>query len=65
MRIQFEEIKLKATRRWKENGKRRRETKTFSQTINPFNRDEAGNVKTREQIWRELHEAANEWTAVQ
>ena len=61
MRYRFEEVKLSATRRWTENGKRRQETRVFMQTINPFNKDEGGNVKTHTQIWNELKAERDEW----
>lgn len=61
MRIEFEEISLSATRYWKENGKRRQETKKFSQTINPFNKNPDGSVKTRFQIQQELVNERADW----
>lgn len=33
----------------------------FWQTINPFNRDDDGYPKTREQIWDELQSQAAQW----
>lgn len=54
MRINFEEVSIKATKKWVDNGKKRQETKTFSQTINPFNKDKDGTVKTRAQIMSEI-----------
>ncbi len=58
----FEELKLSATRRWKdENGKRRQETKQFSQTLNPYNKNKDGMVKSRSEIWAELHAARTAW----
>ena len=61
MRIRFEEVKLKATRRWRENGKPRQETRTFMQTLNPFNRGENGMPKSRLDIMRELQEERDSW----
>lgn len=64
MKINFQEVSLKATRRWKENGKTRQETKKFYQTINPFNRDKVtGLPKTRNQIWEELKAEREAWLA--
>jgi hypothetical protein len=58
----FEELKLSATRYWKdENGKRRQETKQFFQTLNPYNKNRDGLVKTRSEIWEELHAARAAW----
>lgn len=57
----FDQVKVKATRRWKENGKPRQETRVFSQTINPFNKKLNGEVKTRSEIFAELSEEASIW----
>ena len=63
MRINYEEVKLKATRYYKdENGKKRQQTKTFSQTINPFNKNHDGTIKTRDDIWKELVIKCKEFT---
>ena len=61
--IRFEQVSIKATRRWKENGKQRQETKVFMQTINPFNLDDSGKVKDRAQIERELLAERHAWLA--
>lgn len=42
-------------------GKRRKRQKTFEQTINPFNRNAAGQPKTRREIWKELDEQSRAW----
>jgi hypothetical protein len=47
VRVTFEQVTLRATKRWTENGKKRQQTKVFMQTINPFNRNADGAVKTR------------------
>ena len=60
MRIRFEEVKLKATRRWTENGKKRQETKVFMQTINPFNKS-GGRVKSYDEILVELKAERDAW----
>lgn len=57
----FEEVKTKRTKVWKENGKRRQKTKTFSQTLNPFNKNAEGNIKTREEILVEINAEADAW----
>lgn len=61
MKITFDQIELKAKRVWIENGKRRQETKTFMQTVNPFNKNADGTRKTREQILIELHAERLAW----
>lgn len=42
-------------------GKKCYRTKVFSQTLNPFNTNDDGTVKTREQIKAELEPLAVEW----
>jgi hypothetical protein len=59
--IRFEEVKIKGVRRWKENGKARQETRTFMQTINPFNKNAAGLVKSRCEILQELYAERAQW----
>lgn len=61
MRIVFDEVRIKAKRAWKENGKKRQETKFFSQTINPFNKNAQGLMKTRDEIMAELYTEKAEW----
>lgn len=62
MRTYYEEVKIKAVRKWKdEDGKQRQKTKIFLQTINPYNQDKDGNIKSREQILMELNEQRRIW----
>jgi hypothetical protein len=61
MRVTFDKIELKAKRVWRQGGKRRQETRTFMQTVNPFNRNADGTRKTREQILAELHAERLTW----
>ena len=63
MRIHFLEIKVKAVRRWKEDGKTRQETRTFMQTRNPFNKGADGLPKSSEQIMAELIAEREAWLA--
>ena len=44
-------------------GKRRKRTRTFSQTINPYNKNEDGQQKTRDDILLELAIDAKTWEA--
>lgn len=61
-RITFDEVCIRGVRRWTdENGKRRQETRKFSQTINPFNRNADGTIKTREEIMKELIAKRDAW----
>lgn len=60
--MKFKEISIKGKKSWiDENGKRRQKTKKFFQTINPFNRNDDGTVKTEKQILSELVKMRNEW----
>ena len=62
MRITFDEVAVKATRRWiDEHGKKRQETRKFFQTVNPFNKNADGGMKTREQIMREVTAKRDAW----
>jgi hypothetical protein len=62
-RVHFPEVSVKRTFRWKDpvTGKPRQETKVFSQTINPFNRNAAGRIKMRGEITAELEREAYLW----
>jgi hypothetical protein len=62
-RVRFEEVSIKRTFRWKdpETGKTRQETKRFWQTINAFNKNADGTLKSRGQIMSELERQAQLW----
>lgn len=62
MRIDFNEISVKATRRWvDEDGKKRQQTKKFFQTLNPFNRTKDGQIKSKDQITKEIFAERDAW----
>lgn len=62
IRISFDEISVKGTRRWTdENGRKRQQTKKFYQTVNPFNIGADGLPKTREQISIEVTAERDVW----
>jgi len=62
MRVTFDEVSVTGFRTWRdEHSKRRQETRTFRQTINPFNQNLDGSVKTRAQITSELVAARDAW----
>ncbi len=62
MRVTFDKVSIKGTKYWKdENGKRHQKTKEFYQTINPFNKNPDGTVKTRQQIRSEIVAERNAW----
>ena len=61
MKFTFNEVAIKATKRWKEDGKTRTKTRKFYQTLNPFNKNADGTVKTREQIMTEITAERDAW----
>ena len=61
MRITFQEVSVKATRRWTEDGKKRQETRKFWQTINPFNKNVDGAMKNRDEIYTEICAQRDAW----
>ena len=65
MRITFNEVAVRATKRWTDpvTGKRRQQTRKFYQTINPFNKGTDGLPKSREQIIQEITAERDEWLA--
>ena len=61
-RIRFEVVKYPAKRYLKcLCGKQLKRTKIFEQTINPYNKNKDGVVKTRNEIWQELRIEAEKW----
>lgn len=62
MKYTYNEVSIKATKRWKdENGKWKSKTKKFYQTLNPFNKNADGSLKSREQIMSEIMAEREEW----
>lgn len=63
--IRFQEIKRTVTRRLKcrnaDCGKRFHRSRTFTQTINPFNKTTDGRVKGFSDIWPELGAECEAW----
>lgn len=57
----FEKVSLPGTRTIVVDGKKKRQSKTFYQTLNPFNRNEDGTVKTRAEIMTELTAERKRW----
>ena len=59
----FEEVRRQVSKRLscRACGKRFARSKTFTQTINPFNKNAAGQVKTFPEIWKELGETCDAW----
>lgn len=62
----FQEIKFHAQKSGKcvTCGKRRKRTKVFWQTLNPFNKKANGTIKTRLDIMEENKAEASEWEKV-
>lgn len=64
MRVNFKEISLVATKRWKDkSGKRRQKTQKFWQTVNPLNRNDDGSIRTEAEIMTELKAERDAWMA--
>ena len=61
MRINFNEVSVKATKRWVEDGKKRQETRKFFQTINPFNKNTNGMMKSHDEIYVEICAQRDAW----
>lgn len=63
-RINFDEVSLGGTKSGKcACGKRRTRSQKFWQTINPFNKNADGTIKTREDILAKLRIEREEWRA--
>ncbi len=62
MRVSFDEVAIKATKRWTdEAGKKRQKTRKFWQTLSPFNKCADGSIKNRDQIMSELKSQRDAW----
>lgn len=62
MKYTFNEVSVKATKRWKdENGRWKTKTKKFYQTLSPFNKNIDGSLKSREQIMSEIMAEREGW----
>lgn len=62
MRVQFEEVSIRAEKKIiDENGKKRKRKKKFYQTLSPFNLRANGSVKSRDFIILELRDQASKW----
>jgi hypothetical protein len=63
--VRFDEIKCSSTRNGKcACGKRVTRSKTFYQTVNPYNRNKDGSPKTRNEVWDSVREEARNWNPV-
>jgi hypothetical protein len=61
MKIIFTEVSVMGRKSWKENGKRKTRSKKFSQTLNPWNKNADGSIKTRKQIMAEITAQRDAW----
>jgi hypothetical protein len=62
VRVTYEVITIRNSFRWTNaEGKRRSKSVKFQQSINPFNKNPDGTVKTRQQIWAELQAESGCW----
>ena len=58
----FREVSVKAVYKWVDaTGKRRQKTKKFSQTLNPFNRNMDGSLKSPSDILKAVNEEKAAW----
>jgi len=59
----FREIWTRRIARGKcrECGKALTRSKTFTHTVNPWNKTAAGDVKTSEEVWADVRAEADEW----
>lgn len=58
----FEKISIKRTKHYVDSsGKKRRKTVEFYQTLNPFNKNKDGSLKTREDIMEAITAEAETW----
>ena len=59
----FQKISVKDTKKikCKKCGKSTQETREFWQTVNPFNKNKDGSVKTIAEIYSEIGAELNEW----
>lgn len=61
--VRFQEVRRTASRTVAciGCGKKLKRQRTFEQTINPFNRNGDGEVKSYAEIWKELGEECDAW----
>lgn len=61
MRVTFEEVKTWGNRTIVVDGKKKRQQKTFTQTINPYNRNPDGTVKTYAEVLESVNSERDAW----
>lgn len=60
-RIVFNEVAIRATKHWREGNRRRTQSRKFYQTLNPWNKNAAGQPKSRDEIMAELVAERDAW----
>jgi hypothetical protein len=62
LKLDFNKISVKGVKYYKDkDGKRKRATKEFWQTVNPFNINSNGIQKTRHEIFHEIMKERDVW----
>jgi hypothetical protein len=62
MRITFKQLQVVAQHKWVDGeGKRRQKTKRFTMTLNPYNRNPDGTVRTEREILAALNAQKAAW----
>lgn len=61
MRITFEEVKAYGKRTIVVDGKKKRQQKTFTQTVNPFNKNEDGTIKSYSEVQAAVNAERDAW----
>lgn len=61
MKVTFDTVKLTGVRYVIVNGKRKRQQKVFYQTVNPYNRNHDGSVKSRAEVVMSVREEVLNW----
>jgi len=61
MKINFEVVKMTGLRVIDDNGKRKKQQKTFMQTVSPFNKNSDGSIKTKKEVEQSVIQQVIEW----
>jgi hypothetical protein len=61
--VRYEPVRTSRTKRGPcpACGKTVTRSRTFENTINPFNKNEDGIVRTRSEVWKRVNAVADEW----
>ncbi len=61
MKITFQVLKVRAKKKQKIGGKWVTRSKTFEQTVNPWNKNADGTIKTPREVLTAVEQEAREW----